>query len=101
MKPATTPQYPTPEMRELFEAILSLKSSDEAAKFFRDLLTPAELTEFANRWQMVKLLLEGNSYSAIAAKLKVSTTTVTRVAQWLHNGLGGYKLVAKRVFKKK
>jgi uncharacterized protein YerC len=61
----------------------------------------AELSEFANRWQIVKLLVEGNPYSTIAEQLSVSTATVTRVAHWLHSGTGGYKTVASALFKKK
>jgi len=93
--------YPTAEMQELFEAILSLKNKKEAANFFRDLLTAAELKEFANRWQMVKLLVKGVPYAKIASKLKTSTTTVSRVAHWLHNGMGGYQTVTERLISKK
>lgn len=100
--PTDTPKnYPSREIQELLGAILKLKKSKEAADFFRDLLTMAELKEFANRWQMVKLLTEGKSYMFIAQKLKVSTTTVSRVAHWLHNGMGGYRLIADRVVPKK
>ena len=99
--PMDTPNnYPTPEMKELFKAILKLETPDEAANFFRDLLTMAEIKEFANRWQMVKLLAEGNSYVKVAEKLGVSTATITRVAYWLHNGQGGYKLIAGRMYPK-
>lgn len=90
--------YPTAEMNELFVAIREIKSTDEAVNFFRDLLTPAELSEFANRWQIVKRLVHGESYLAIATALNVSTTTVTRVAHWLHNGRGGYEAIATRLF---
>jgi TrpR-related protein YerC/YecD len=90
--------YPTKPMKELFTAILSLENEKEAAAFFRDLLTVPELAEFANRWQIVKLLNEKKSYLEIAKQLNVSTTTVTRVSQWLHNGMGGYKSVVKKVF---
>ncbi len=96
--PTDTPaSYPTKEMKELFRAIVSLKSSDESAKFFRDLLTMPEIREFANRWQIVKMLYQKKSYAAIAQRLKVSTATVTRVAHWLKNGFGGYASVADRV----
>lgn len=94
----TPSSYPSKETKELFAAILKLKSVDEAAKFFRDLLTMAEIIEFTNRWQTVKLLYQGKPYAEIAAKLKVSTATVTRVAHWLKNGLGGYRAIANRVF---
>jgi TrpR-related protein YerC/YecD len=85
-------------MQELFEAILTLRNKREAANFFRDLLTVAELKEFANRWQMVKLLHKGTPYITIAKKLNVSTATVTRVAFWLKKGFRGYKTIATRVF---
>lgn len=90
--------YPTQEMNELFNAILTIKSKTEAANFFRDLLTVPELIEFANRWQIVKRLVAGEPYLSISKQLKVSTTTVTRVASWLNNGMGGYKAVSSRVF---
>jgi len=89
--------YPTHDMAELFDAILSLENKEEARNFFRDLLTPAELTEFANRWQVVKLLVQRKPYTVIAKELHVSTATITRVAHWLNNGMGGYQLVANRL----
>lgn len=92
--------YPTPEMKQLFTAIAEIRSHDEAAKFFRDLFTIAELNEFANRWQMVKRLVRGESYLDIAQALNVSTTTVSRVAHWLKEGMGGYEAVASRIFDK-
>lgn len=94
-------EYPNPELQDLFHAICSLTNEEEAARFFRDLLTIAELQEFASRWHIVKLLYEGLPYSAIAKQLNTSTTTVTRVAHWLRNGMGGYKAVADRMFMKK
>ncbi len=92
--------YPTVAMKELFEAIRHIRSPREAEQFFRDLLTIAELEEFANRWQMVKLLVAGKPYLEIAEKLKTSTTTVARVAKWLYAGTGGYETIAKRAFGK-
>lgn len=100
--PTFTPRnYPTPEMKEFFIAVISLKSVSEATKFFRDLLTMPEIKEFSNRWQIVKMLYQKKSYTDIATKLNVSTTTVTRVAHWLMKGFGGYRLVADRVLETK
>lgn len=93
----TPSSYPTNAHKELFDAILSLKSKEEAKNFFRDLLTMPELNEFANRWQIVKLLLQKKSYTEIASQLNSSTATVTRVAHWLNSGLHGYKLLADRL----
>ena len=83
---------------QLYQAILKLKNQDEAARFFRDLLTLPEISEFSKRFQIAKALyLKQGSYQAIAKKLKVSTTTVTRVAHWLNRGRGGYQLILKRL----
>lgn len=83
----------------LFEAILSLKTSKEAKVFFRDLCTVDEIKEMSERWEIVRLLQKGWAYRKIAEKLEVSTTTVSRVAMWLNNGTGGYELISNRVAK--
>jgi len=94
--------YPTEEMKDLFKGILSLKNTSEASNFFRDLLTIAELKEFANRFKIAKFLFENKySYNEIARKCSVSTTTVTRVAHWLHHGMGGYSSLLTRLKKSK
>lgn len=85
------------QSNSLFEAILALKSVQEAERFFRDLCTADELKEMTERWSVVLLLEQGKSYRAIAAKLSVSTTTVSRVAAWLNYGEGGYDLIYNRV----
>lgn len=79
---------------ELIDAFSSLKTKADFANFLRDLLTQKELTEFANRLQIAKLLQANkHSYLEIASKTGASTTTVSRVAQWLHHGHGGYHKV--------
>lgn len=84
---------------DLFAAILSLKTVKEAEAFFRDLCTIDEIKSMSERWQIVKMLEKGKSYRNIAEKLNVSTTTVSRVALWLNNGEGGYRLVSNRLNK--
>lgn len=79
--------------RRLIESFTHLKTKEEAADFLRDLLTIAEIEEFANRLEMVRLLVKGHSYLKIAKETGASTTTVTRVAYWLNHGCGGYKRV--------
>ena len=79
----------------LANAFMKLNSEKEIASFLRDLLTLSEIEEFANRLEMAKLLARGWSYKRVAKELKVSTTTVTRVAHWLFRGCGGYQKVLK------
>lgn len=83
----------------LCKAFLTLKTPEEVGNFLRDLLTVAEIEEFANRLEIVRLLSQGQSYQEIAEKTKTSTTTVTRVAQWFFSGCGGYATVMKRLKK--
>lgn len=85
------------ETRELFEAIMKIKTIDEAHRFFRDLCAPEEIDEMARRWQVVKLLIKKRPYREIARKAEVSTTTVSRVAYWLNSGKGGYQLILRRL----
>jgi TrpR-related protein YerC/YecD len=84
------------ELDALAEAILSLRSTDELTRFLRDLCTRAELEALAHRWLIARLLEEGLPYLAVADHAEASTTTVTRVSQWLHHGAGGYRLALDR-----
>ena len=74
----------------------SLRTKDETQRFLRDLCTRAELDAMAHRWQVAQLLDEGLPYLEVAKKAHASTTTVTRVAQWLKQGEGGYPLALQR-----
>jgi TrpR-related protein YerC/YecD len=81
---------------ELADAVLTLRSRDELKRFLRDLCTLGELEALAHRWQIVQLLDEGLPYLEIADRIHTSTATVTRVAQWLRHGAGGYALALER-----
>jgi TrpR-related protein YerC/YecD len=83
-------------LEELAEAVISLRNGDEVTRFLRDLCTRAELEALAHRWLIARLLEEGLPYLAVADHAEASTTTVTRVSQWLHHGAGGYRLALDR-----
>jgi len=85
-----------PGLDELADAFLTLRTPDEARRFLRDLCTRGELEALAHRWQIVRLLEEGRPYLEIAERVHTSTATVTRVAQWLRHGAGGYALALER-----
>ena len=80
----------------LFDAVLALESPAEAAAFFRDLCTFHELEEMSGRWAVVRLLNAGLPYRKISEMTGVSTTTITRISQWLQHGTGGYRLLLDR-----
>ena len=88
---------PVPGLDELAEALTAMRTPDEVKRFLRDLCTLGELEAFGHRWQIVRLLQEERSYLEIAERVHTSTATVTRVAQWLRHGAGGYQLALERL----
>ena len=93
---AAQPVEPIPGLDDLADALLSLRTRDEVRRFLRDLCTFPELEALAHRWQTALLLERGVPYLEIAARVPTSTATVTRVAQWLKHGAGGYRIALER-----
>jgi TrpR-related protein YerC/YecD len=91
---------PIPGLDDLADAVLSVRDRDEAKRFLRDLCTLPELEALTHRWQTVRLLEQGVPYVEIAERVPTSTATVTRVAQWLKHGTGGYRTALDRVHAK-
>jgi TrpR-related protein YerC/YecD len=81
---------------ELVEAVARLRDPIVVAAFLRDLCTSTELDAMGQRLQVARLVDEGMSYQEISRRTGASTATVTRVAQWLHHGQGGYRAVLKK-----
>jgi TrpR-related protein YerC/YecD len=82
---------PIAGLDELADAFTTLRSREEVRRFLRDVCTRSELEALAHRWQIARLLDEGTfSYLEIADRAGGSTATVTRVAEWLRGGTGGY-----------
>jgi TrpR-related protein YerC/YecD len=90
-------QLTTKQAEELFEAITSLRTPAECQAFFRDLCTLSELEAMIERFQVAKMVNNDVPYRKAAKEAGSSTATVTRVAHWLHHGMGGYKLVLERM----
>ncbi len=81
---------------KLYRAIAALKTPAECAQFFEDLCTRSELAAMAERWEVARRVANGEPYRKISEATGASTATVTRVAQWLRFGSGGYKLALER-----
>ena len=98
-EPLAAPEHtvePVPGLDELADALLSMRTREEAKRFLRDLCTLPELEALAHRWQIARLLEDGVPYLEIAQRVPTSTATVTRVAQWVRHGSGGYRLALDR-----
>lgn len=85
------------QLDALYAGVLQLKTVKECRAFFRDLCTLGELQDMAERFAVVQMVDRGIPYREIAEKTGVSTATITRVAQWLNHGEGGYRLILDRL----
>ena len=83
-------------MDELFEGVLFLTSVEECYNFFEDLCTITELRAMAQRFQVAKMLDEGQIYSDIVKETGASTATISRVNKCLIYGTDGYRMVLDR-----
>jgi TrpR-related protein YerC/YecD len=68
---------------DLCDALLVLRTRDEAAAFLRDICSLHELESLSHRWQAARMVHAGTPYA--------------RVASQLHHGEGGYRLVLERL----
>lgn len=85
---------------QLYEAVLAIRTIEEAKQFFEDLCTPTERQAMADRWRVVEPIKQGTSYRTIYDETGVSVTTVGRVARCLTLGTGGYNLIYERIKRK-
>ncbi len=77
----------------LMKALLTLKSEDEAYRFFEDLCTVAEMKSMAQRMEVAKMLREHATYQEIARQTGASSATISRVNRALLYGVSGYEKV--------
>ena len=81
----------------LFQAILSLKNTEECYEFFEDACTIKEIQEIAQRFEVASLLWQGKSYGEINQITGASTATICRVKKCLVYGNSGYKIALERM----
>ncbi len=87
----------TKEVDHLFDAVLTLESKEECYKFFEDVCTINELLSMAQRYEVAKMLREGETYFNIAKATGASTATISRVNRSLNYGADGYDMVFSRL----
>jgi TrpR-related protein YerC/YecD len=83
--------------QKLIQAILTLKTKDEAQRFLRDLMTEPEIMEFSKRLKAAEMLLIQTPYLKIEKETGLSSATVARVAKWLNGPEGGYRQIINRL----
>lgn len=84
---------------DMYKAILTLRTVEEAMKFFDDLCTVSELQAMEQRFQVAQLLSDGWIYNDILEKTGASSATISRVNRSLQYGSSGYAVVFERMLR--
>ena len=86
--------------QELVEVVHELaKDKQLLREFLFDILTPREIEEISNRWQIVKMLKNQIPHHMIAHKLHIGLGTVTRGSREMRNKHGGFQLALAKLKK--
>ena len=87
----------TEELERLLEALVSLRTPEEALALLRDLCTVREIEDLSQRLEVARMLAAGASYVDVSRTTGASSTTVSRVSKCLNGNEGGYRLVLDRL----
>ena len=90
-------QLDNQDMKNLFDAILSLENRDECRRFLEDVCTVGELISICQRYAVAVMLRENKTYAEIAKATHASTATISRVGRTLNYGNDGYDLIIERM----
>ncbi len=81
---------------KLCVVIAKTNNAEDAAKLLRDLLSFTEAEIIAKRIKIAEMLMDDATYQEIIEKLKVGSTTIFKVQEWLKISGDGYrKAIAK------
>lgn len=86
-----------PRNKDMYRAILTLKTEEELMKFFDDLCTVSELHAMEQRYQVAVLLDRGLIYNDILEETGASSATISRVNRSLQYGADGYAIAFGRL----
>ena len=85
--------------RDMYKAILTLKTEEECMQFFDDLCSVTELMAMEQRYHVAELLEKGMIYNEILQQTGASSATISRVNRSLQYGAGGYAIAFSRLGK--
>jgi TrpR-related protein YerC/YecD len=92
-QPTDPSDWRSPAVEQLADVLVSIDNRESMLAFLRDVCSHNELSTLAQRLEVARLVDQGVPYAEVARRLGASTATVTRVAQWLRHGEGGYRAV--------
>lgn len=79
------------------EALLSLKTREEAYDFIEDIATVQEVKALSQRLEVARRLMAGESYPQIGQGTGASTATISRVKKVVDYGRDSLKLALQRI----
>lgn len=85
------------QVKELYEAILSLSTQEDCRVFFEDVCTVNEILEMSQRFAVARDLVEGKTFAVIGKETGASSATISRVNKCVLYGGGGYRRVLDRM----
>ena len=78
-------------MREIAEALGRSRDAALIRRFLESILTPREREEIAGRWELVRLLNQGESQRHVARRLGMSLCKITRGSRELKKKDSAFK----------
>lgn len=81
---------------ELVDILIGLRNKTEMKMFVRDVMTEKEIIEIGSRLQAARMLTNGEKYTDIADKTKLSSRTIARISDWMKQGCGGYAVALNK-----
>ena len=78
-------------VENLVQVIAKMGTADDVYDFLSDLCTIKELQDMAQRFDMARLLKDAANYHSVAAEVRATSATISRVNRCLMYGNGGYE----------
>lgn len=86
-------------LQEIASVLARLEDEKLIEDFLEGILTPNEIEEVSSRWELVKLLEQGDSQRTISQKLGLSLCKITRGSRELKKKNSGIKRFLNEYYK--
>ena len=83
---------------ELIEIFSQTTDKHQMRKLLEEILTPAELTDVAKRWYLMKEIMKGTSQRKIASDMEISLCKITRGSRILKKDDSIYRKILSDMF---
>ncbi|MEE1238741.1 MAG: YerC/YecD family TrpR-related protein [Acutalibacteraceae bacterium] len=82
---------------EMYELLVSLKTTDDCRDLFSDMCTNKEIEQMAQRIKAARLLIDGKTYNQVIEETEISSATLSRVSRCVQYGNGYSKFLKNSV----